>query len=86
MQDLFPEEVAVPYGLVHTRLICGLPVWVFALLLACGVAPLYLWGWRKWWVSALAIGAGWLVTLGAQDDPEFLQAVQSEFTLRDYYD
>jgi hypothetical protein len=82
----FPDEVDVPYGLVHTRLICGLPAWVFALLMALGLAPLYLWGWRKWWVTALAFGLGWALAEPARDDPEFVTSWSGELRLKDYYE
>ena len=86
MQAPFPDEIDVPYGLVTTRLICGLPVWLFALLLLLGVAPLYLWGVGKWWVGGLALGLGWLLSGDMRDDPQMLSAWRGEFGLKDYYD
>ena len=86
MDHLFPEVITVPRGLVTTRLIWGVPVWVFALLLLLAIAPLYLWGWGKWWVVPLALAIGWGVATLAHDDPAFLSAWMSEFRLKDYYE
>ena len=86
MHTPFPDELDVPYGLVTMRSILGLPPWVFALLLLLGVAPMYLWGWRTWWVSILALGLGSLVGLLAKDDPQVLATWRGEFGLKDYYD
>jgi hypothetical protein len=86
MQTPFPDEVDVPYGLVTTRLLRGCPPWVFVLLLVLGLAPLYLWGWRKWWVSAACIALGSGVAAIAKDDPQFLSSWIGEWRLKAYYD
>jgi hypothetical protein len=82
----FRADVPVPRGLVTDRLILGVPPWVFALLLVLGVGPLYLWGWGKWWVTAIALGLGWGIASYAREDPQFLQAWASEMRLKDYYE
>jgi type IV secretory pathway TrbD component len=82
----FSRDIPVPRGLVTDRLICGVPPWVFALLLVLGVAPLYLWGWGKWWVTLIALAIGWGLASFARDDPQFLSAWMSELRLKDYYE
>jgi type IV secretory pathway VirB3-like protein len=86
MHEPFPDEIDVPYGLTHIRMVWGLPVWIFALLLMLALAPLYLWGWHKWWVSLLCVGLGALVAAEAAHDPQFLSAWIGELKLKDYYD
>ena len=86
MQEPFPDEVEVPYGLVTIRLILGLPVWVFAVLLCLGIGPLYLWGWGKWWVSLGCIVLGSGIAVEAALDPQFLLGWVGEMNLKDYYD
>jgi hypothetical protein len=86
MQEPFPEELEAPYGLVTIRTICNLPVWMLATLAGLGVAPLYVWGFSKWWVGALCVGLGMLLAVEAVDDPRFLTAWIGEWGLKDYYD
>jgi hypothetical protein len=82
----FPEDVEVPQGLVTVRTIWGLPPGIFAVLLVLAIAPLYVWGWRKWWVSAIAVGLGWLLAEPAREDPEFGTAWSGEMRFKDYYE
>ena len=86
MQGPFPDELAVPYGTTHTRLIWGLLPWLFGLLLLVGIGPVYLWGWRKWWVSLLAVVAGILLAQPLRDDPEYLEGLAGEMQLKDWYE
>jgi len=86
VQEPFPEEVEVPYGLVNIRLIWNIPAWVFVVLFILGVAPFYLWGWRKWWVSLLCLGLGSLIAVEAVDDARFLTCWFGEMRLKDYYE
>jgi hypothetical protein len=85
----FPEEVPVPPGMVTPRLRphgVGVPPWLFSLLLVVVGAPLWVWGLRKWWVSVLGVGVGWVVAMIVRDDPYALTAWYGEMRLRDYYD
>jgi hypothetical protein len=86
MLSPFPEAVRVTYGLVNFRTIYQVPVWIFGLLLVAGIAPLYIWGRGKWWVSLGCLALGALVATVAKDDPQFVPAHLGEFGLKDYYD
>jgi Type IV secretory pathway, VirB3-like protein len=86
VDELFPEEVEVQYGLVNLRAICGVPVGLCMTLLLVGIAPLLFWGKSKWWITALCLGLGVVLAVVVKDDPQCFSAWAGEYGLKDYYD
>jgi len=85
MNELFPEWLEVPPGLVKRRLFFGMPPGMFMFLAILCFGPLWFLGWKTLLVWPVVLPVGMYLALQCKDDPEFLTTWLGDLRLLQRY-